>query len=392
MPIIVHIDMNSFYASCEVRRNPFLKGKEIIISGKTNRSIVSAASYEAKKKGIYTTMPYYQAKQLCPNAYFFVGDYAYYSSVSEEIFNFLKKRYPLLETASIDECYIDMSDLTISNPLEYFKNLQKEIYETMHIPCSIGISYNKFLAKMASDYHKPMGITFIKKKDVPQIIWPLPIGNMYGIGKASAKKLQEMNILTIGDLIKNSNLVEIQTILGSHYQEYLDHAMGKGISHIEPKESLPKSVGHSHTLPYDSEDEEIIKQELYPLCKNVATRLKELKMIGYTVTISLKNSDFILKNKSKKVMVPTNDEDKIYIEALKLLDLALNDKIRLIGVSVSDLIPLQQYYEQIDMYDLLKIKQNKSDDFIAKLNEIAGQNIFMKAKDIIGKNNEKEHN
>ena len=109
----------------------------------------------------------------------------------------------------------------------------------MHIPCSIGISYNKFLAKMASDYHKPMGNTFNKKKDVPQIIWPLPIGNMYGIGKASAKKLQEMNILTIGDLIKNSNLVEIQTILGSHYQEYLDHAMGKGISHIEPKESLP---------------------------------------------------------------------------------------------------------------------------------------------------------
>ena len=385
MPIIVHIDMNSFFASCEVRRNPFLKGKEIIISGKTNRSIVSAASYEAKKKGIYTTMPYYQAKQLCPNAYFFVGDYAYYSAVSDEIFNFLRQRYPLLETASIDECYIDMSHLKIEHPQKYFQDLQKEIYEKMHIPCSIGVSYNKFLAKMASDYRKPMGITFIKKKDVPQIIWPLPIENMYGIGKASAKKLKEKEILTIGDLVKNETDAEIKNILGSHYQEYIDHALGKGISQIEPKENIPKSVGHSHTLPFDSDDEEIIKQELYPLCKNVASRLKKLKMLGYTITISLKNSEFVLKNKSKKMIVPTNDEDKIYIEALKLLDLALKEKIRLIGVSLSDLIPMQQYYEQMDIYDLLKIKKNQSGELISRLNQIAGQNIFMKAKDALRK-------
>ncbi|CCZ85402.1 dNA polymerase IV [Firmicutes bacterium CAG:631] len=108
-------------------------------------------------------------------------------------------------------------------------------------------------------------------------------------------------------------------------------------------------------------------------------------MLGYTITISLKNSEFVLKNKSKKMIVPTNDEDKIYIEALKLLDLALKEKIRLIGVSLSDLIPMQQYYEQMDIYDLLKIKKNQSGELISRLNQIAGQNIFMKAKDALRK-------
>ena len=373
--------MNSFYASCEVKRNPFLKGKEIIISGKTNRSIVSAASYEAKKKGIYTTMPYYLAKQTCPEAYFFVGDYAYYSSVSQEIFSFLKARYPLLEMASIDECFIDMSEVKINNPEEYFKNLQKEIYEKMHIPCSIGVSYNKFLAKMASDLQKPMGITFIKNKDVKTLIWPLPIGNMYGIGKASTKKLQELGILTIKDFVNFNHPFQLQEILGNQYQGLLNNALGKGISHIEVKENTPKSVGHSHTLAFDTEDDEIIKKELYPLCKHVANRLKEINMIGYTITLVLKDSEFVLKNKSKKMMVPTNDEDKIYIEALKLLDTNLKFKIRLVGVSLSDLIHQQQYYEQIDIYELLKIKRGKSDDFINRLNQIAGQNLFIKAKD-----------
>lgn len=382
MPIIVHIDMNSFFASCEVKRNPALKGKEIIISGKTNRSIVSAASYEAKKKGIYTTMPYFQARQLCPNAYFFVGDYDYYHAVSHEIFSFLRNRYPLVEIASVDECYIEIQE-TIQNPMEYFKSLQKEIYETIHIPCSIGVSYNKFLAKMASDYQKPMGITFIKKKDVPKIIWPQPIQNMYGIGKASAKKLIDIQILTIGDLA-NKEDYRIAEILGSSYLSYLEHAQGKGISHIEVKEYLPKSVGHSHTLAFDSDDEEIIKKELYPLCLHVADRLQKLNMIGYTITLTLKDSEFVLKNKSKKMMVPTNDEDRIYIEAMKLLDYALHFKIRLVGVSISDLIFPEDYYQQLDIYHLNDIKMNRSADLIERFNEIAGQKLFMKAKDAKG--------
>lgn len=381
MPIIVHIDMNSFFASCEVKRNPLLKGKEIIISGKSNRSIVSAASYEAKKKGIYTTMPYYLAKQKCPDAYFFDVDHDYYSSVSDEIFSFLKKRYPLLEMASIDECYIDMSNLKIDNPQDYFRNLQKEIYEKMHIPCSIGVSYNKFLAKMASDYKKPMGITFIKHKDVENIIWPLPISNMYGIGKASSKKLNEINIFTIKDFVL-SNDYRVKEILGSSYEHHLNNALGKGVSHIEIKEYIPKSIGHSITFPFDTEDDEIIKKQLYELSKKVSERLKEANMIGYTITLSLKTPDFVLKNKSKKMLVPTNDEDKIYIESLKLLDTNLKSKIRLVGVSISDLIFQNMYYEQLDIYKLNSLKNSKSDEFIERLNQIAGKKLFIKAKDL----------
>ncbi len=390
MPIIVHIDMNSFFASCEIKRNPALKGKEIIISGKTNRSIVSAASYEAKRKGIYTTMPYYLAKQICPNAYFFVGDHEYYAQVSEEIFSFLKKRYPLLEMASIDECYIDMSHCKIEDPLPYFQNLQKEIYEKMHIPCSIGVSYNKFLAKMASDMKKPMGITFIKHKDVPTMIWPLKIENMYGIGKASSKKLKEIQIYTIGDLVKSKEL-RVREILGSFYQQYIDNAMGKGISTLDLKKAPPKSVGHSYTLSFDTEDEDIIKKALYPLCVHVAQRLKELDMLGYTVTLSLKNSQFVLKNKSKKLMLPTNDADKIYLEGMKLLQKLLQSKIRLVGISISNLIYQKDYYEQLDFFNLQQYRLSQSDLFIEHLNQIAGKPVFMKAKDAQKKNEKKSN-
>ena len=254
MPVIVHIDMNCFFASCEVKKDPTLKGKKLIIGGLSNRSIVSASSYEAREDGIYTTMPIYLAKEKCKDGIFLPVDHEYYVEVSHQIFSFLKSRYKIVDICSIDEAYIDMTDVYLTdNPRQYFIDLQKEIYEKLHIPCSIGVSYCRFLAKMGSDYKKPLGITIIKKKDVPSIIWPLKIQDCYGIGKASSAKLIELGIKTIGDFV-NSNDYRVREVLGSYYETALAQCKGEVAERITLKFEPPKSIGNSHTLEHNTDD------------------------------------------------------------------------------------------------------------------------------------------
>lgn len=380
MPVIVHIDMNSFFASCEVKKDPTLKGKKIIIGGLSNRGIVSAASYEAKNDGIYTTMPIYMAKEKCPDAIFLPVDHEYYCNVSNEIFDWLKKKYKIVEPASIDEAYIDMTDVNLTNnPYEYFVNLQKELYEKLHIPCSIGVSYNKFLAKMGSDYKKPLGITIIKRKDVEKIIYPLPIGDTYGCGKASSARLKELGINTIGDFVK-SNDYKVREVLGSYYETMLSHCKGEYAERVIIHEEAPKSIGNSHTLDRNTDDYQIIKENLKYLSDEVAGRLKACNMLAYTITLTLKDKNFVSKSKSKQIIEPTDDNDKIFIEILKLLDKFDNKVIRLVGVSVSNLLYKDQYFKQLSLFSKEVIARDDTAELIRKLNNLAGKDIFTKAK------------
>ena len=382
MPVIVHIDMNSFFASCEVKRDPSLKGKKIIIGGLSNKSIVSAASYEAKKDGIYTTMPIYMAKEKCKDAIFLPVDHQYYCDVSNDIFSFLKKRYKVVDVASIDEAYIDMSDVYLGkDPKQYFVNLQKEIYETLHIPCSIGVSYNRFLAKMGSDYKKPLGITFISKKDVSSIIWPLKIEDTYGCGKATSARLKEIGINTIKDFVESDDY-KVREILGSYYETMLANCKGDYAERITIHNEPPKSIGNSHTLDFNTDNYQIIKENIKYLCDEVSSRLKAAGMLAYTITLQIKDKNFISKSKSKQIIEPTDDNDKILIESLKLLEKFDNKVIRLVGVSTSKLIFKDQYYKQLSLFSKEAYKLDDTSELIKKLNMLAGKDIFIKAKDV----------
>lgn len=382
MPVIVHIDMNSFFASCEVKRNPELKGKKIIIGGMSNRSIVSAASYEAKKDGIYTPMPIYLAKEKCRDGIFLPVDGEYYYKVSKEIFSYLKSIYKIVDVVSIDEAFIDMSDVRLlPTPIEYFTNLQKTIYEKMHIPCSIGVSYNKFLAKMASDYKKPLGITFIRKNDIEKILHPIKIENMFGCGKATSAKLKEIGINKIGDLL-TANQYQLKELLGNGYDYLINNAKGNYAEHVILHNEPIKSVGNSHTLDNNTDDYQTIKENLKVLCDEVSLRLKSNEMLGYTITLTLKNKDFVSKSKSKQIIEPTNDNDKIFIEILKLLDKTTLEIERLVGVSVSNLIYKDAYYEQLSIFSKEASNIDNTTELIKKLNKIAGKDIFLKAKDL----------
>lgn len=382
MPVIVHIDMNCFFASCEVKKDPTLKGKKLIIGGLSNRSIVSASSYEAREDGIYTTMPMYLAKEKCKDGIFLPVDHEYYVEVSHQIFSFLKSRYKIVDICSIDEAYIDMTDVYLTdNPRQYFIDLQKEIYEKLHIPCSIGVSYCRFLAKMGSDYKKPLGITIIKKKDVPSIIWPLKIQDCYGIGKASSAKLIELGIKTIGDFV-NSNDYRVREVLGSYYETALAQCKGEVAERITLKFEPPKSIGNSHTLEHNTDDYQIIKENLKYLCDEVSRRLKVERMLGYTITLTIKDKNFVSKSKSKQILEPTDDNDKILIEILKLLDKFESRVIRLVGVTVSTLLYKEQYYQQLSIFSKEEVKDN-TNELIRKLNLLVGKDVFKKAKDAI---------
>jgi len=383
MPVIVHIDMNSFFASCEVKRNPEYKGKKLVIGGLSSRSIVCAASYQAKACGVKSAMPTYKAKELCPDAIFLPVDHEYYYKVSNEIFDYLKSKYKVVNVASVDEAYIDMTDVYLGkDPYQYFVNLQKEIYEKMHIPCSIGVSFCTFLAKMGSDYRKPLGITIIKKKDVSSIIWPLPIEDMYGCGKASSAKLKELGINTIGDFV-NSDDYKVKEVFGNGYDHMIALCKGEYANRVVINNEPIKSIGNSHTLDRNTDDYSIIKENLKYLCNEVSMRIRQNNMLAYTITLTLKDANFVSTSKSTQIVEPTDDNDKLFVEILKLLDKCEKKVIRLVGVSTSKLIFKDEYAKQLSIFSNEEIKQDNTELLINKLNNLVGKDIFKKAKDIV---------
>ncbi|MCD7807986.1 MAG: DNA polymerase IV [Erysipelotrichaceae bacterium] len=191
MQIIFHIDLNAFFASAEMTQNPHLKGKPLVVAHNSRRSIVSTASYEARAYGIHSAMPLYKAKENCRDLIIVEPHFELYHQLSDSFFKIVESYTNLIEIASIDECYADMSTYIINNHLQPYNlalEIQEKVYQKLNLQCSIGISYNKFLAKMASDMKKPMGITMITNKNYQSKLWPLPISDMYGIGKKNCAK------------------------------------------------------------------------------------------------------------------------------------------------------------------------------------------------------------
>lgn len=206
--VIMHIDLNAFFATAETIKDPSLEGLPLVVAGTSRRGIVSTASYEARKYGIHSAMPTYQARQLCSNLIILPGDYEYYQKLSNEFFEYLKTYSSIIEPASIDEGYVDITEqiTNVNDPMKYLRDIQNGLYEKTKLKCSIGIGPTKFLAKMASDMKKPMGITIIRRKDIQKILWPLPIKDMFGIGKKTFPRLESLGIYKIGDLATTESL------------------------------------------------------------------------------------------------------------------------------------------------------------------------------------------
>lgn len=380
----MHIDLNAFFATAEVIRNPALANKPLVVGGTGRRGIVSTASYEARAFGIHSAMPTYMAERLCPNLIILPSDFKLYSRLSREFFDFVRHYTSLIEIASIDECYADMTETlkNVKNPIEFLANLQKDLYEKTKLKCSIGIGPTKFLAKMASDYQKPMGLTIFRRRDLAQTLWKLPIKSMYGVGKKTYPRLEKIGIHTIGDLA-TSESEEVKNLLGKFYFTLKEWVTGYGSDEVNPEPDDPKSIGNSRTLASDTDDYDEIRSMIIYLCQEVSERAQAEKMLGSTIQIVLKNSDFSTINRSITLEKPTNDLGIIYLEAMRLFDKNYQGQmIRLVGVTLANLVAFSEVTTQLSLFDSTITTVSKTEQIIQNFNKITEKPLLKRLSDI----------
>ena len=388
--MILHIDMDAFYASVEQLDHPELRGKCIIVGGTTHRGVVSAASYEARKHGIHSAMPIYQAKQKCPDGIFIRPRMQRYKEISQKIMAVLKNITPLVEPVSIDEAYMDITGCgtLYGTPEQIGVRIKQKISKTVNLTCSVGIAPNKFLAKIASDLDKPDGLTVIMPEMVPAFIDNLPIQKVPGVGKKTNSRLALMGIKTLGDVKKFPGKMILDR-LGKYGKRLLDLSVGIDNSSVKPV-SRPKSVSSEHTLSEDTRNINLLNQHLLRHAEDVAKQLRKLDLRARTITLKLKCADFKQVTRSTTLVTPIQSSDKIFLEASHLLvKYSLIKQIRLIGIGASGLssstLPVQ-----LDLFEKIKTKDRsweKVDRTVDSITEKFGKDAIRRAA--LRKNNKR---
>ena len=388
---IFHVDMNSFFASCEQAVNPEYAKKPLVVCGdpENRAGIVLAASYEAKAFGIKTTMLCYEAKRLCPNAIFVPCRHRLYSEISRKVMAILDDFTPVKEQASLDEAYLDMTgtERLFGNSAAAARLIQQRIYDELHIGCSVGISTNKLLAKMASDMKKPMGITELYESDVPQKLWPLPVRELFGVGGKTAEKLEHYGITTVGGLAAMDEGWLCRTF-GPATAKYLHEAAnGRGSESLEPDGTVEsRSVGNENTYSRDVTSMEEAFRELLFLCDSVGYRLRKEKKQARCVTVKIKYYDFKVVTRSRTLPLPFCDTDTLYKTASELFAANWSKKpVRLLGVTASGF----DECEQITLFeDSAAEKHGAVDESVDSLRRRFGYNSVVRAS-LMEKKNKK---
>lgn len=338
--VVFLVDMNAFFISCEMTRNPGLIGKPAAVAGdpKNRTGIILAANYDARKFGVKTTMIVHQALKLCPGMILVPPDHRFYEEKSGEVMKLLGNYSPVIEQNSIDEAWLDMTGTgaLFGTPLQAARTIMSEINEGLGLWCSIGISENKFLAKMASEIKKPMGITELWIKDINEKLWPLKVTDMYGIGRQSGVKLNNAGIRTIGELAV-CNPEVLKRILGKQGLELQRFANGIDGSEVTPHISGEmKSIGRSSTLAENAVNVEDVKNLFLEMCEEVGYDARKNNKKAHTIQITIKYSDF--QSITRQISVePTYLTKEIFEKGYSLLKKNWNSlrPVRLVGVSIS---------------------------------------------------------
>ena len=353
--VIFLVDMNSFFISCEMTRHPEIKGKPAAVAGDpaTRTGIILTANYDARKFGVKTTMPVHQALKLCPDLALLPPDHRFYSETSRQVMDILSGFSPVVEENSIDEAWLDMTGCEglFGDPASSAELIMNTLQTELGLPCSIGISENKFLSKMASEMKKPLGITELWRKDIGQKLWPLPVQSMYGVGKQTAGKLKAMGIHTIGDLAR-SNREALVKKLGKSGAELQALANGFDDNQVQSHaHEAVKSIGRSVTLAEDISDLESARKVLLRLSEEVGRTARKQAVKGRTVQISIKYADF--RTITRQATVPaTSHTNEIFDQGYELLRKNWNSRqpVRLLGISLSG-FDSGQPAEQLSMFD-----------------------------------------
>ena len=368
--IIFHIDMNCFYASCEIAENPELKGLPVVVAHDDvfRKSIILTATYEARKYGIYTTMLVKDAIKLCPNLVIVEPNHQLYSYYSKKFFDYLYTITKKIEPMSVDEGFMDVTDVCKgADAIDLANKIQSTLLNEFNLPCSIGIAPNKFLAKMASDMKKPLGITILRKRDIPEKMWPLPINDIVGIGKKTTPRLNEIGIYKIGDIVRFKNQELLKKTVGNAMYEYLINRVNGIDDNPVNYENLDdvSSVSNSHTYDFDQYDVNVFKDTLKVLNNSVSYRLEKDGYVANTIGIQI-------INRSRGLPTPINDSYEMYKIICDLFDENYDGvtPIRLLGVFATRLIKQEKIVKQYTLFDDFdKIdKENNIQELLSKIN------------------------
>lgn len=333
---IIHIDMDAFFASVEQHDNPSLRGLPIAVGGGEARGVVAAASYEARRYGVRSAMAGAMARQLCPQLIFVKPRFDRYREVSMQIRAIFHEYTDLVEPLSLDEAYLDVTtnkkDLPSATLIA--QQIRAKILEQTGLTASAGISVNKFIAKIASDYNKPNGQKTVPPQEILDFLAPLDIKKFYGIGKVTAQKMYQKGIFTGADL-RAKSLEELQAYFGNNGEYFYQIARGIHLSPVQPFR-VRKSIGVEHTFETNITSELFLEKPLKQLCEEVALRLKEKKLLAKTITLKLKYSDFKQQTRSRSLTEFVGEPIDIYAVVEQLLyQEKLYESVRLVGVSLS---------------------------------------------------------
>lgn len=385
--VIFHIDINAFYASAHLITDSSLYGKPVVVCSNQRGSVVTTASYEARSFGVNSAMPLAHAKRLCPNLEVIEVDFELYQELSVKFMNIIRSYSTVMQPASIDECYVDMTEVIkkYEKPLDLAVEIQKNIWEALRLPISIGVAPNKFLAKMASDMQKPRGITVLRIREVSQKLWPLSIESMYGIGKKTVPKLKQMGIETIGDLAR-FNPDHLKSILGVNAQNFVQKANGYDHSVIDTDVTM-KSIGQSKTFKDAMTDLDEIRNAILNELVEVMRRMERQDVVGKTVSFSIRLDDYKTATRSFTFDEYTRDQNLVFERLMSLYDEFEGEGgVSFISVTMTNLLPKDEIIEQLNIFD--DLDEITVNDIIQRLNKELNQDLFKTTRSVL---KEKSH-
>ncbi len=384
---ILHIDLDAFFCSVEENNDPSLRGKAFAVGGRPDqRGVVASCSYAARKFGVHSAMPMARAIKICPELIIVSGRHGDYGKISDQVMDYLATLTPLIEQVSIDEAFLDLSDVPESGEA-LAKNIQKYILEQFHLPCSIGVAANKLVAKIATDVGKasnrtnrsPQAITVVPLGQEAEFLAPLPAQALWGIGPKTAARLAELGIHTIGDVTRMSN-EDLVKYLGKFGSELEKRAIGIDDSAIHTSHQV-KSVSNETTFATDISDRQVLYETLHSLSESVGRRLRKHALRVYTVKLKLRWQDFTTLTRQETMPSPTDDDREIYAAVKDLFNQTWikGKPVRLLGVGVTQ---FSKPARQLGLWDAPDPNDANLLVAVDKLRERFGRDAIFRGSDL----------
>jgi DNA polymerase-4 len=375
---ILHADMDAFFASVEQRDHPELCGQPVIVGGNSNRGVVCAASYEARKFGVRSAMPIIEAKRRCPHGCYVMPNISRYAAVSSQILKILEKFSPIIETLSLDEAFLDITGMELihSTVADIAKHIKEQVKSELQLVVSIGVAPNKFLAKLASDLKKPDGLVIIRPGEELALLAPLPVSKLWGVGEATEQILKSLQLDTIGKL-RQCDPYMLERQLGKYAFELYNMSWGRDDRPVVPDRES-KSIGNEETFARDISETEEIRTELLALAEKVGWRLRKAETVGKTITLKVRFASFKTITRGHTLPSPVFLDEVIYSTALQLMDkIAVKEGIRLLGITVSN---LGQPETQLSLFNENTEKQERVAKVMDRLKDRFGKNIVKRGR------------